>query len=844
MTTAEAATVNPGNSGNQLNPPQVDTKGQPTQRAITDPKQIYGIAKSIKDRALLQRLKTGALIARRYNADHPYPPQDLTRLGQTYRNNFSTNFLGSIIDRVVPQLIDPIKKAPLLVHSALCEDYADGAKKARKFNEVTTKTIRAWPEWGDFLNGLAQDVALYGNAAPARLSKDWRPVLFRYDETFIPEGTGQHATQVQVACFSHKILMHDFLKLIKNPAIAEKAGYDVEGCAKAANATVGTNQTSKQYTPIELEDALREQSPLGFSYGVDNQTKTVNVFYGLVHDYTGQVDLWMVDQNDGTLLQSVEGLHEKPQDAMTLFTMQTGNRKFYGSKGLGRLLHDISLAIERGRCTGMDKQQMSGLPIFKSADPAGFQLKLRFPYMTVPMETEAMAETIEFEWESFNQMDEKMVSIAESIAGAFIPPNVNQEASSKTKIEAAQKAERDMAIRQGVLERFANQATELCDMMKRAIYSPLNIREGFRAWQLNQAKKKEGKKLIKKSVWDWLIDAFGSILKGKSLEPEAEATAADPEAVSAVIELLDDGLTPEEIAELALASSLENNANEGGDKESQILGYLAANKGVNPYLDQQKLAEQEAIGNLGEDRARDLLIPTPDPNLAAEANRQQIMEMSEMLQGNAMQVSGRDNHALHRKTLAPQLDGIISAIAQNPDPKMVKTAQLAVAHYEAHLAADPILAAHPEQGQAEEEAMAKYSQVIKRAETALQVAAKLQAEHGLPGAVNGQPAAPNPEQATQDHQDTRDTLVAVGDHNLRKEEIALRHRELNLKEAQHAHAVAKDGLQLQQKNVDTVANAVKDSAHLTLEEKKLEAQQEMAAEAAKAAKAKPAAKST
>lgn len=843
MSPAESATVNPGNSGNQMNPPLVDASGKPQQRAITDAKQIYGIAKSIKDRALLQRLKTGAMIAKRYNSDHPYPPQDLTRTGQSHRNNFSTNFLGSIIDRVVPQLIEPIKKAPLLVHSALCEDYADGAKKARKFNEVTTRTIRGWAEWVDFMNGLAQDVVLYGNAAPARLSKDWRPVLFRYDETFIPEGTGQNATQVQVACFAHKILMHDFLKLIKDPEIAKKAGYDVEGCAKAANATVGTNQTSKQYTPIELEDALREQSPLGFSYGVDNQTKTVNVFYGLVHDYTGQVDLWMVDQNDGTLLQSVEGLHEKPADALTLFTMQTGNRKFYGSKGLGRLLHDISLAIERGRCTGLDKQQMSGLPIFKTGDPAGFQLKLRFPYMTVPVETEAVEETITFEFESFLQMDSFMVALAESIAGAFIPPNVDQGASSKTKIEAAQKAERDLAIRQGVLERFANQATEMCDMMKRAIFSPLNIREGFRAWQENEAKKKEGKKLVKRSVWQLLLDAFGSILKGKSLEPESEASAADPEAVSAVIELLDAGLNPEEIAELALASSLENNANEGSEQESQILGYLAANKGVNPYLDQQKVAEQEAIGTLGEDRARELLIPTPDPNLAAEANRQQIIEMSEMMQGNAMMVSGRDNHALHRKTLAPQLDGLVSAIAQHPDPKMVAAAKLAVAHYEAHLKADPVLAAHPEQGQAEEQAMAQYGQIIKRAETAMQVAAKLQAEHGLPGAANGAPAAPNPEQASQDHKDTRDTLTAVGDLKLRQGDQALRDRELTLREQQHAHQVQKDGLSLQQHNVGIIANTAKDAAHLTLEEKKLEAQQEMAKEAAKAAKEKPAAKS-
>lgn len=839
---SETFPQNPGNASNQLNNPNVGADGKPQQRAITDTKQIYGIAKSIKDRALQERLNQAAEVASCYNASQPYKQKELERMGQGYRNNFSTNFLGSIIDRVVPQLLEPLKKTDLLVHSALCDYVPDAAKKARKFNEVCTKAIRAWPEWEDFLNGLAQDVALYGNAAPARLSDDWRPVLFRYDETFIPEGTGQHAGKVQVACYAKKILMHEFLDILKDPKIAKKAGYDIEGCVKAANSTVGTNQTSKQYTPNEIEDAIREQSPLGFSYGVDNQTKTVNVFYGLVHDYTGEMDLWMVDQNDGTLLQCVQGLHGKPEDALTLFTMQTGNRKYYGSKGLGRLLANIHKAIERGRNWGMDKQQMSGMPIIQSDDPTGFTAKIRHPFMVLPTGTTVLAEQVQFEWESFLQIDSFMVALAESMAGAFIPPNVDQGASSKTKIEAAQKAERDLAIRQGALTRFATQATELCDMMKRGIFSPLNIREGFRAWQLNQKQKQAGKKLVKRSVWKWLLEAFGSILKGRDLEPEAEASAGDPEAVSAIIELLDFGLTPDEIAELAVSDSADNNADEGAEQDQQTLQYIAANKGINPYVDQEKLAKLEAEMTLGDDTAKELLIPNPDPNLAAEATRQQIMEMSEMLDGNAMPVSGRDNHALHRKALAPQLDGIITAIAQHPSPEMVKTATLATDHYEAHFNADPVLKVHPEQGAAEKRAIQTYRTVIKRAETALQVAAKLQAEHGQPGAPTGQPMVqPDPEQAGREHELQRDTLTAAADVKLRQGDQALRHRELSLKEAQHAHQVEKDAIGLQQKNVDTVASTASDAAHLSLEDRKLEAQKEMAAEAAKAAKEKPAA---
>lgn len=818
-------------SSNQLNSPQLDPKtAKPTRRAVTDAKQAYGICKSIRDRALNYRIKTAGEVNRRYNADNPYDPEILKRTGQGHRNNFSTNFLGSILDRVIPQLVNPLNKAPLLVHGALPDGHPDGAKKSRTFNEKITACIRAWPEWKDFVNGLAQDIVTFGNSAPSRIDEDWRPRLWRYDEAYLPEGTGQHADKVQIAPYVQKVLMHEFLALVADPEIAKKAGYDIAGCVKTANAATGNQQSGREFTDMEREDSVRELAEMSYSYGGDSQTKTINLFHLLVRDYTGEVDLWTVSQDDGTLIRNVQGLHKQMKDCVTLFTMQTGNRKFYGSKGLGRLLANLHTAIERGRCMGADKQQFSGLPIILTDDPAGTQLKVRFPFMTLPTGATLSQEAVVFDYKGFLEMDNKLVQIAESIAGAFIPPNVDNEKGSNTKIEAAQKAERDIAVRQGVLVRFTGQATELCDMMKRAICSPLNIREAFRAWEQNKAKRASGVKVVVRSVWKWLKESFGN---RPEIQPEADSGVGDPEAVSVLVEMLEAGIMPDEIAALALTLSTENNAEAGQERDNQVLQYISLNK-TSPYIDQQKAAKTEAELVCGKDIAQELLIPADDPNIKNAAIRQQTIESSEMLDGNAMPVVGSDAHALHRQNLAGTLDGIVTGLQQTPTAEMVQAASLMCNHYMEHLGADVALQANPAQKQKEEGAIKEYMGIVKKADAALKVAAELQARHGIPGQPGAQPP-PNPEQAAQEHQQTRDTIMAKHEVDMRAREADQRDRELALKESEHAHKKEVDAVQLQQANVGMLASAAADAQKADLEHAKLDATKEVAKAAAKAA---------
>lgn len=823
---------------NHLNSPEVDAKGKPQQRAITSAKQAYGIAKSLKDRAVAKggRIDTAAEIARRYGAANPKSVHEQKRAGQSWSNNYSTNHLGSIIDRVGPQVAEPLKTAPLLVHSSLPDTYPEAAVKSRKFNTIITETISAWPEYIDFFDSIAQDVVLYGNAAPVRIDADWRPVLFRYDETYLPEGTGQHASKAQVAVYAQKMLIHDFLKLFEDAKIAEAAGYNIEGCVKIANATTGTAGAGggKEPTPLELEDSFREQSAFGYSYTTDGQTKTVDLYHILVHDYTGEVDLWTVGQADGTEVRNIQGKEKCMDDVTTLFTMQKGNRKYYGSKGLGRLLTNISIAIELGRCTASDKCMLSGMPILEGqgATTALTQAKVRFPFIVLEEGQKLTDTSIEFNYEAFESMDQKLVAISEGIAGAFIPPNMDNQGSSRTKIEAAEKAKRDQKVQQGFLERFAKQGSQCLDMMKRAICSPLNLREGKRSFDENQKRKKAGIKVFAEKVFNLLLAAFG---KPQAAEMEKISPVADPEAVGAIVRMMEAGLTVDEIALLAVTPSRRTNEEEGEQRDADTLNYIAQNK-TSQHVDQKKAARMEAEIVVGADRADELLRPEPDQNNKAFAERNQTIEIGEMLDGNPMPVVGFDDHLLHRQFLAPQLEGVIQSISQNPTPPMVKAAALMTQHYAEHVAAD--MTTSPEAKAPEEALVKQYQGVIKKAEGALQRAAELQAQAAAAAPQPGQPPTPEQQQAALDKEQNdrehhRETLIATADVQLRQKEAEQRDRELSLKESEHAHKQQTDAATLQQKNLEIVAGAQNAAQDAELKEKQIDAQAEAKKAAAK-----------
>lgn len=808
--------------GSQINSPEIGIDGKPTQRAVSTARQAHAIAKWLRDRARDRqggRIWTAATIAAKYNGEPPFRESDLSATGQAWRNNFSTNFLASIIDRVKPQMLDPVNKADVLTHSMLSSKVEDAANKSRIFCEVTTRVIRRWPEWRDFTSQLAQENVLYGLATPGWIDShtEWRPRLWRYDETYLPEGTGQHASKVQIAVFTQKVLIHEFISLFRDRKIAEKACYNVDNCIRVANNFRDQRDTDE--TELEKVDTVREGGQYSDSY--NDKANTIDLYHVVVCDFTGEVDLWTVTANNGTEIRCVENLHDEMQDALTLFTFQSGNSKLYGSKGLGRLLTNLHIAIERGRCLGADQMYLSGLVIFKSnkKDAASLQARVRHPFIFVSDDMNVVTEQIQFNVQAFEMMDAKLTQLAESIAGAFIPPNLNQEGAN-TKIEAAQNAERELAVKEGVLGRFFDHLADLVSAMQRKIYSPINLREGKRAYDRKVQVQQNGVTVLMRRVWKLLQSAFGS--ENKTMPDLPESGVGDEEAVSAVMELLENGLTVEDIATLAQSPSAQSNATDGTAKDQATLQFIAGNV-VNPFIDQRKATEMAASIAIGQDRSKQLIIPTDDPQVETIATRQQLMELGDMVDGTPMPVAASDKHDTHRKVLAQKISSIIAAIQQAPTDALITTAELVLTHYGQHLQLDTMMP--PDQKATETKALVEDMTMVQKIKQA--AAQQAAANAAMPVPVNGQPPQVGPDgqvvgedpNARQSiHPDDAKLKLEVHKAGQEDQRIALAQDQHGLAKDQHelekakvAHQQQVDALKLQQTNAQMLQTAAQDT---------------------------------
>lgn len=728
-----------------LNAAEIDPKtGKAKNQAVSSFKQAHAISKRQYDHAEETRLKAAAVVADKYGGSAPYKQAKLVATGQGWRANYSTNPLASVVDRATPQLKDPIKQADSLTYSRLPSFRKDAAEKTRKFRTRTTELIRSWSAWDDFIDQVAQDNYLFGNAAPGWIDDDWRPRAFRHNECFLPEGTGQHASQSQFIVFRQPMLLHDFLKKIEDKDIAEAAGYDWDGCLKAAAEAGGLRGGDSTQSNFEEVDKIREGGALGNTY--EGETKIVWLFHLLVREYAGGVHLWTTAQKGGHAIRYQKDIHDGMEDATTFFTLQAGNNRFYGSKGAGRMLTNMHIALDRKRCFDSDKSYVAGLPVFKvkGKDVNAVQMHFRAPFLFVTGDAEMLQEQVVFDYAAADFQDRKMVEQMEAIAGAFIPPKLQDSGASSTKIEAAEKAQRELAVRNGVLGRFFRQFGDLISSMQRKIYRPDNLKEAVRIFEESKAKEKTGIRVMVAKLFRWLKDVIPGI--EKTAAPMEETKDCDADAVEAIVDLLRDGLTVEDIAELALSSAANSIAEQPEAQDQKVttfIGGVTQNPALGPYFDHRKMAAKAATIEMGEDVADELLLKAkPDPNDQAINAREELNEWLIMMQGDPVGAAQTDNHRVRRAVLATKLKPVIDMLMEAPTPELVKLATLAVPHFGQHLQMDK--ETPPDDLQGEIQSFQAMEQVVMEAQDHLQKLAEQAAKAGVPGGDPNQLPPPMP----------------------------------------------------------------------------------------------------
>jgi len=771
----------------RLNNPQLDSKGKPTVKAVTTADQAWQICKGLKKEAEENRIPMNATIYAKHGGEAPFNSMLLKRANQGYRNNFTHFFLSGITDRTEPQFRDAINRVEYLTYSKLPDDWPDASRKNKLFRKHLSDTIRADPCWSDFVADSIGENTLIGYATPAWLDSsevEWRPTLYRSDQIFFPKGTKQNSKGVPYFAVEEYLMVHEFIERFGEDK-AEEAGYNIKNCVYIVNKAQGKSEE----TELDKVDNIREGAYAN-NYGAGGTAKTIRLYHLVVQEYDGTVELWTVDGNEGRELRHVEELHPSIEEATMLFTLQRGNGKLYGSKGQGRQLVNIHIAAERTFCMALDMFTWSGMPIFQA--PTKDLNKMKpvhvHPFMVVDETFKPTKLTIQFKPTEFLAIRGALRETAEDIAGAFIPPQIVREQTPSTKIADAERAAARQKISQGVLGRNFKQWGECIGIMQRKICSPIVIREAVKVQEERKKKEKEGIRVVAKQIFDWIKKAVGSGTNDQKnpVESAYESKIADREAVECVVKMLNDGLTPEEIAYLANQPATDAGLlSATDDADRATLDFIAANQQIqNPRInkDEATWIAGEAM-KVPQDRLHRLIIDEEmDQTIKAEAVWKQTVENGEFFDGTMMPVSPRDNHAIHREVMAKPMGTLAKALQAAPTPQLAGTADLMRQHYAAHVQADLELQDNKQQLQIETKMIQDFGKIITTAQKAME---EQQLANGgispenlpVPNGPNGN-GMPPPEVLS--------ALTDTAELAVRNREADLHEQELKLQAQQHA----------------------------------------------------------
>lgn len=578
--------------------------------ALTSIGQAVALVKGLQSEARDRNIKN-ARIQEKYNAERPYDPGRLASDGLSWKANFTTKPLGTLIDKVVPRFTTAVRNMRYLTASALPERYPDAAKKTELFRTEVTKTVRQHEDWDELMSNVAQENALFGFAALGWLdTTSWFPSFYRQDHFLVPQGTKHTARSAQVVALKESYLIHQMFDLISNRDAAKIAGWDVNNVVEAINSATPDDRRSQQSDPERMyADLSRESNVINSFFGA----KTVEVWHVLIAEVDGFITHVAFDAKSDKQLFWKSKQFPSMSDAAAFFSFQHGNGKLQGSKGIGRELYNMAGILDKSRNEVVDRLQLSGKLVLtcEERDIKRFRMSVVGNAILIASGYAVQQQKIDGGVEPFFALDRFLTEILDQVAGSTSPKL--QEGERVTKAAVELNAAREEERRDAVIERFLTQFARLMSTIQRRLCS-----EGA-------------------------IDSAAKNLQ----------------------EVLLKHMTREELNYLSQQPAVAA-IQDYSENERQRIIMVAQEARGNPLYNQYELERRSLEAKVSPDFAKGVLLAQNDPTESNENARQQKMEMLLLEEGQECEVSPRDNHLVHLQILQEVGAPLIQQAVDNP----------------------------------------------------------------------------------------------------------------------------------------------------------------------------------
>lgn len=561
--------------------------------------------------------------------------------------------MPSIVDRVVPAPVALIDSARYLTSVTLDKD---SENKSEKFREIITKACRQYDGWKDLVYSTSQENVLIGGAFWVWLDdEDPFPQFFRCDQCFLPDGTKQYSKNVPAFSVKKPYLINEAVDFISvGREEADMAGWDVDAMVETINEAKPHNLGDGESNSREYEDVIRDGN-LGSS--LEEGAKIVETRHLFVTEPdTSKVTQYILDdRGEHKVLFQKDDRYEKMEECICLFTLQPGNGNFYGSKGIGKLIINMHIAIERTRNIFGDLINAAGRMIFQAPTnkTQDISVKMSHPFIIVSGDGEFNQKQITSNAKDYLEYDAKLTQIAQQIAGEYIPNDISgvtgdDKTATEARLDYATQAQQKTAFLSRFIAQFGN-----------------------------------GMSTIQRKL--------------------CRVGNTHPAAVKVQQDLQEAGLTPEEIQELSGKPAAEVTQDLSQQKNQQVtaVAQLYTN---NPMVDQKKLLKANITAMSTPELADQIILEDQeDQTVQTEAVRQQIMENAAIMGGESVPVSPRDRHDIHLQVLDKEMSSAAPEIEKkasqgSPDvPQLMDNYSQGLQHGSQHLQTWQQQGGNPEQ---------------------------------------------------------------------------------------------------------------------------------------------------
>ena len=615
------------------------------QRVIKDADSAMTICESLVY-SWQKGIYNAARITAKLSGERPYGKQMLKSKGKGHKRNISTRFLSQMVAKIEPRFFMPLRQSSTLTAAELPSDWPDGPVKTDKFRRRLTNTIKAWPKWDYFVEGLAHEVAAFGLGYAVWFDKyEWKPTLIRMDKGFIPQGTEIMDDDLQFFCVKYQYHPNDLLKLLKESNEAGRSEWKKKACVEAINkaAPPPVGPTFDKWR--DYEDLIRQSV---WSIAYYKALRLIDTYHLFVREHTGKVSHYILwkdgtktgedNDSDSRLLYESLDEYDSISEVCVPVVFGYGDGSIQGSWGAGQLLFDMANQVEIARNDAMDAQASSSKMKLQASEGKNVNdIKMTINDDMMAVEGAQFAQpgaALPTNSQGFKMLDDEFTMWAMQLVGNYIPPISLQPSDTKAAaINAATGEQQEVQMKN--LENFLKHIARIIYPIGKRLSDPTNPYDDSKEFRA-----------------DLLED-------DQLTEVEIEKLVNQP-VIKTITEF-----TP------AAATARAQFA------QSRLMGPSAQ------FYDPRKLEEIQAQGLPGGKAVIDYaMIPAQDQTIAAEAQRMQTIEGTTLATGTDVGVLAHDNDWVHMQTMK---QGLQSAV-QRGDPSQMQALQAGLRHYSAHYA--------------------------------------------------------------------------------------------------------------------------------------------------------------